>query len=571
MVLKVVIIGGVAGGATAATRARRLDEHAEIILFERGEFISFANCGLPYYLGGAIKNRWALQVTTPDHLRDRFNIDVRTLQEVVIIDQESKEVEVVDHRTGSKYTESYDKLLLTPGAEPIRPPLEGIDLESIFSVRTIPDTLKIDSFITQENARSAVIIGGGFIGLEMAENLRFRGLEVTIIELLDQVIPPLDKEMANQVEDHLRAKGVRLHLRDGVRSFRKDEGNLGGGRDGKIVVTTNGSTEFTCDLVILCIGVRPEVSIARSAGLELGERGGIKVDQNMRTSDPNIFAVGDAVEVKDLITDVQSLIPLAGPANKQARIAADNIMGRDSTYNGAQGTAILKVFDLTIAVTGGNEKTLQRNGIPHLASFTESASHATYYPGAFMMSIKLIFSPDDGKVLGAQIIGGGGVDKRIDVLATAIRAGMTVFDLQDIELAYAPPYSSAKDPVNMAGYVAGNILNRDVSVVHWKDLEKLNIKQDGDIGSDKETATHRLLDVRDPIELRTIGSIEGAVNIPVNELRSRMDELDKEKAWIVFCAVGQRGYVACRILIQNGFRCMNLSGGYRMYQGTSLV
>ncbi|MFH1539899.1 MAG: FAD-dependent oxidoreductase [bacterium] len=545
MVEKLVIVGGVAGGAGAATRARRLDENVEIVLFERGQYVSFANCGLPFYLGGEIKEHDDLIVANPEFLIFRYDIDVRISCEVTKIDREKKEVEVKDLRNNKVYTESYDKLILSPGAGPIRPPLEGIDLDTIFTIRSIPDIERIKNLVDGKKPESAVVVGGGFIGLEMAENLSARGVKVTIVEMLDQVMPPIDFDMAAIVHHHLRDKGVDLKLKDGVKSFRKD--------GEKTVVTTSGGSDIPCDLVVLSIGVKPENKLAKDAGLEIGERGGIKVDETLRTSDPDIFAVGDAIEVMDFVTRTPAQIPLAGPANRQGRIAAGNALGRNFTYKDTQGTAVVKVFDITVASTGSSEKLLKKLNIPHKVSYTHSASHAGYYPGAGMMAIKLMFAPDDGKVFGAQIVGRSGVDKRIDVIATAIRGGMTVYDLEDLELAYAPPYSSAKDPVNMAGFVAANLLRGDCENIYWNELKELDREE------------YVLLDLREKNEIEETDHLEGSIHIPLNELRNKLLELDNSKTYIPYCAIGLRGYVACRILIQNGFKAKNLSGGYRTY------
>lgn len=545
MPTKLLIVGGVAGGASTATRARRLNEDAEIILFERGEFISYANCGLPYYIGKEITERDDLLVTTPELLINRFNVDVRTFSEVTAIDRGNKQVTVRNHVENRTYTESYDKLVLCPGGRPIKPPLPGIDLDTVFSLWTIPDSDRIKAFIDEKKPRSAVVIGGGFIGLEMAENLIARGIEVTVVEMLDQVMPPLDFEMVSLVHSHIIENGCNLHLSDAVSSFRK-EGE-------RTFVTAKSGAEIECDLVILSIGVRPNNELARDAGLELGDRGGIRTNPHMQTSDPDIYAAGDVVEVKDFVSGQPAMIPLAGPANKQGRIVADNIFGRRSVFKGTQGSAVVKVFDMTVALTGNNEKTLKRYGIPYRISYTQSGSHASYYPGSQMMNVKLIFTPDDGKILGAQIVGMEGADKRIDVLATAIRAGMTVFDLEELELAYAPPYSSAKDPVNMAGFVASNILRKDVENVNWDELD----------GLDREE--YVLLDVREQDELDMHEMLEGAINIDLNELRRRLSELDKDKTYVIYCAMGQRGYIAYRMLSQHGFACRNLSGGYNAY------
>lgn len=544
---KLVIIGGVAGGATAAARARRLNEHAEIVLFERGEHISFANCGLPYYIGDVIKKRDALFVTTVEKFRERYNIDIRSNTEVTGIDRKNKRVEVTELGTGKTYTESYDKIILSPGAEPFKPPLEGIDLENIFTLRNIPDTDRIKAYVDGNGSGSAVIVGGGYIGVEMAENLARRGVKTTIIEMLEQILPPLDGEMAGIVEAHLKDKGIVCALGTGVVSFSKNEKG--------IVVKTDAGHEIECDVVILSAGVRPENQLAKQAGLDTGAGGSIKVDATMRTSDPDIYAVGDAVEVRDFVTGMPVMTPLAGPANKQGRIAADNAMGRRSLFRGTLGTSVLKAFDLTAAATGANEKRLKANNIPFLKTYIHSASHASYYPGASNLSIKLLFCPGSGKVLGAQIVGMDGVDKRIDVLATAIHGGMTVYDLEELDLAYAPPYSSAKDPVNVIGFVAANILKGDVETVEWNEVQDLDRERD------------IVLDLRNKDELKKFGMIEGAVHIPLPQLRNRVGELDPEKRYIPYCRQGMRSYVGYRILVQNGFDAKNLSGGYMTYQG----
>jgi NADPH-dependent 2,4-dienoyl-CoA reductase/sulfur reductase-like enzyme/rhodanese-related sulfurtransferase len=547
MSVKLLIIGGVAGGATAAARARRLHERAEIILFERGEHISFANCGLPYYIGKVIKERDDLLVTTAKALGDRYNIDIRIYTEVISIDPKNKQVQAKNTITGETYKESYDKLILAPGAEPVRPPLDGIDLDTVFNLRNIPDSDRIKAYVDENKTKLAVVVGGGYIGLEMAENLIERGVKTVILEMQDQVMAPLDYEMAAIVHAHLKKNGIQLELENSAKSFSK--------RGKRTIVTTSKGYDIECDMVILSIGVRPENKLAKEAGLSLGERGGIKVDATMRTSDPDIFAVGDAVEIRDLISGHPTMTALAGPANKQGRIAADNALGRKSIFRGTQGTAIAKIFDMTVASTGANEKTLKRNNIPYLVSYTHSGSHASYYPGAKLMAMKLIFSPSSGRILGAQIVGMEGVDKRIDVLATAIRGNMTIYDLEELELAYAPPYSSAKDPVNIAGFVAANILKGDIENIFWNELSTLD--RDENI----------FIDLRNKDELETAGVIEGALHIPLNELRKKLPELDKDKTYIPFCAVGQRAYLGHRILVQNGFRSKNLSGGYRTYLG----
>lgn len=545
MGIKLVIVGGVAGGATAAARARRVSEDAEIVVFERGEYISFANCGLPYYIGNVIKKRAHLLLATPKEFKQRYNIDVRIFSEVVDLNAKEKTVEIKNTVTGEKYKESYDRLILSPGAEPIKPPLEGIELENIFHLRNIPDSDRIKKIVDERNPRRAVVVGGGFIGLEMAENLTERGVKTTIVEILDQVMPSLDYEMATLIHDHLEAKNVELELENGVKSFSK--------ASDRMLVTTQKGGEIECDLVLLSLGIRPENTLAIQADLKIGPTGGIAVDDTMRTSDPNIYAVGDAVEVRDIVTGFPTLTALAGPANKQARIAADNALGRKSIFTGTLGTSVVKVFDMVLASTGANEKFLKKHDIPYLVSYTHSGSHAGYYPGATNTSIKILFSPGTGKVLGAQIVGKIGVDKRIDVLATAIRAKMTVFDLQELELAYAPPYSSAKDPINICGFVAANILKGDMEIAHWSELDAL--QKNGEV----------LIDLRTQFELNHMGKIEGALHIPIDNLRSRLSELDKQKNYIPFCAIGFRGYLAHRILVQNGFKSRNLSGGFMTY------
>jgi CoA-disulfide reductase len=544
--MKVIIVGGVAGGASAAARLRRLDENAEIILFEKGEYISFANCGLPYYIGGVIKEKDKLLVQTPEDMSRRFNIDVRTKSEVISIVPNKKEVFVRDLTNNKEYSEAYDKLILSPGAEPIKPDIPGADDSRVFTLRNIPDTYAIKDYIDQHKPRRAVVVGGGFIGIEVAENLHARGINVTIVELADHIMGQIDYEMAAIVHNHLHSKNVELYLKDGVNAIQPVNDHL--------AVVLNSGKSIDTDMVVMGIGVKPDIKLAKDAGLAIGARGGIKVDQYMRTSDPNIYAVGDAVEVKDFISGQDTVIPLAGPANKQGRIAADNIAGRSSIYEGTQGTSIAKVFDMTVAATGNNERQLERSGIKYQKSIIHPNSHASYYPDALPISIKLIFSPDDGRILGAQAVGYDGVDKRIDVIATAIRAGMTVYDLEKLELAYAPPYSSAKDPVNMAGFVAANILKGDCDVFHWDEVDKRD--------SDKTV----LIDVRTPLEYN-MGTIAGAINIPVDDLRDRLDEIPKDKEILVFCQVGLRGYLACRILKQHGFaNVKNLSGGYRTYE-----
>lgn len=537
---KVIIVGGVAGGASAAARLRRLDENAEIVLFERGKYISFANCGLPYYIGQIIKNRDDLLVQTPEKFKARFNIDVRVNSEVTDIDCKNKQVKIKDLSSQETYSEKYDKLILSPGAEPSRPPIEGIDSSNIFTLRSIPDADAINDFVTEQKPKRAVVVGGGYIGLEMAENLRHRGLLVAIVEMLDQVMPTLDKEMAASLHEHLHEQSVALWLSDGVAGFRQS--------NSKLIVALKSGMELSCDMAVLAIGVKPEVKLAKQADLQIGSTGGIKVNENLQTTDPDIFAIGDAIEVEHFVLKKPVLIPLAGPANRQGRIAADNISGRNVKYKGTQGTAILKVFDLTVAMTGATEKDLKKTGIEYEKAYIHPANHVGYYPGAHQMHIKILFGRPEGKVLGVQIVGKDGVDKKIEVFATAIRFGSTVFELQDLELAYAPPYGSGKDVVNMAGFVAGNILDNTAAIKHFEQLNKDDF----------------LLDVRSPAEVER-GSISRAVNIPVNQIREKLDELPKDKAVNIYCAVGIRSYIASRILRQQGFDAKNLSGGYSSY------
>lgn len=544
-VSKVLIIGGVAGGASAAARLRRLNEHVEIILFEKGEYISFANCGLPYYIGGDIQNKADLTLQTPLGFKKRFNIDVRTFNEVTAIDKEKKTVTVLNHNTNETYEETYDILLLSPGAEPIRPNIEGINLSRVFTLRNIPDTYRIKDYIDNAAPKTAAVIGGGYIGVEMAENLVQAGLSVTIVEMQNQVIAPLDFDMASILHNELERNGVTLKLETALEKIEEQGSSLK-------VVTNKGA--FDADMVILAIGVKPETKIAAEAGLKLSQRGALIVDDNMKTSDDFIFAAGDAVEVTDFIANEKAVIPLAGPANKQGRIAADNICGIKSEYRGTQGSAILKVFNLTAASTGITEKTAKRLGLNYEKSFTVSASHAGYYPGAKEMFIKTIFDKDNGKILGAQIVGSEGVDKRCDVIAAAINFKASVNDLTKLELCYAPPYSSAKDPVNMAGYVAENILNGISKIFHYHDISSL--PKDGSVN---------LIDTRTKGEYR-LGHIDGFINIPVDSLRERMNEIDKSKPVYIVCQVGLRGYLACRILAGYGYDCYNLSGGYALYK-----
>lgn len=544
--MKILIIGGVAGGATAAARLRRMDENAQIILFERGEYVSYANCGLPYYIGGTISERDRLFVQTVDGFINRFNIDIRVRSEVTSFDLKDKTVKVHDIATNRDYIESYDKLIISTGAEPIKPPMPGIEDSRIFSLRNVPDMDKIKSYINQHKPRRAVVIGGGFIGLEMVENLHDAGLDITLIEKSNQVMAPIDFSMASIVHRHLIQKNVSLLLEEDVEQFESIEDGI------NVVLESGGSV--TADMVILSIGVRPEVKLAKDAGLQLGSMGGIKVDDYMQTSDNSVYALGDATEVFNPIIDKHTLVPLAGPANKQARIVADNILeGNKYIYKGTIGTSIAKVFDLTVAAAGASSKLLNREKIEHISSYTHGSSHAGYYPEALPLSIKIIFSPEDGRLLGAQVVGYDGVDKRIDLFAQVIKKGGTIYDLQEIEHAYAPPYSSAKDPVNMAGFVAENILKGKVNIIQWRDI--LNV----------DKAEAMIIDSRTKEEY-DFGHIEGAINIPVDEIRSRLNEMPRDKKIIVYCAVGLRGYIASRILMQHGYTDVyNLSGGYRTY------
>jgi NADPH-dependent 2,4-dienoyl-CoA reductase/sulfur reductase-like enzyme/rhodanese-related sulfurtransferase len=539
---RVLIVGGVAGGASCAARLRRLDETAEIVLFERGPDVSFANCGLPYYVGGVIEKESALRVADATLLNERYAIDVRTRNEVVSIDPKTKKVEVRDLATSRLYSESYDALVLSPGATPLRPALPGIDSPGIFTLRSIPDARTIKEWIDSRQARRAVVVGGGFIGLEMAENLVHRGLQVTIVEMLDQVLPPMDPEMAAIVAERLRAQGITLALADGVAGFEY-------GMDTPLVVRTQSGAMFPADIVILSIGVRPETALAKEAGLEIGPRGGIRVDSQMRTSDPAIWAVGDAVEVIDQVTAQPGLVPLAGPANRQGRIAADAICGRGSTFRTVQATAICGVFGLAVATTGASEKSLRRAGVTDYEKiYLHPNQHAGYYPGAKPIHIKLLFCKSDGRILGAQAVGEDDVARRIDVIAMAIQLGGSVFDLEEGELCYAPQFGGAKDPVNFAGMIAADVLRGDMPTVHW---------------SDPATPETVYLDVREPAEVQA-GSIPDALHIPLGSLRKRIDEVPSSTDLRVFCAAGMRGYVATRMLNQRGKRARNVSGGYRL-------
>ena len=537
---KVLIVGGVAGGASAAARLRRLDEHAEIIMFERDEYISFANCGLPYYIGEAITERSKLIVQTPEAMKARFHIDVRNHSEVIKVDTDQKKV-TVNSKSKGVYEERYDYLILSPGAKAIRPKIPGIQSNKIFTLRNIPDTDYIKGYVDQKGVTSAVVIGGGFVGVEMAENLRERGLNVSLVEAAPHILAPFDTDMVVNLEKEMIENGVQLILNDGVKGFEEQEN--------QISVSLNSNRELITDLVILAIGVTPETTFLKDSGIEFGPRGHIIVNEKMETNKEGVYAVGDAVEVIDFITKQKTAIPLAGPANKQGRIAADNVAGLTSTYKGTQGTSIIKVFELTAASTGANERTLQKANIPFKVIYIHPVSHASYYPGAMPMSLKLIFN-EAGKILGAQGVGYEGVDKRIDVIATVIRLNGTIDDLAELELSYAPPFSSAKDPVNMAGFVAQNVLAGISNVAAWKDIEQY--MDDSSI----------LVDVRSEEEYLN-GHIEGAINIPVDQLRERLGELDKNKTIIEYCQVGLRGYIADRILQQNGFKVYNITGGFK--------
>jgi NADPH-dependent 2,4-dienoyl-CoA reductase/sulfur reductase-like enzyme/rhodanese-related sulfurtransferase len=538
---KVIIVGGVAGGASAAARLRRLDEKAQIILLERGPYISYANCGLPYFIGDVIPKKESLFVVTPSLFSNRFRVDVRINHEVIKINRTRKEVEIVDRTKNITYTEDYDILVLSPGAEPIRPPIEGVHSEGVFTLRTVNDAENIKEFITTRKVQSASIIGAGAIGIEVAENLNLKGIKLTLIDMLNQVLPFIDPEMSYYVIEHLKDKNIEVLL--GRKLIKITKNNNG------LKLSLDSGEEITCDMALLSIGIKPEVKLAKEAGLEIGPHGGIKVNEYLQTSDPFIYAIGDAIEVKDFITGEETIIPLAGPANRQGRIVADNICGRKVPYRGTLPTVILKVFDLTVAATGANEKTLKAKNIPYEKIYLHPFDHATYYPGATQMHIKLLFNPNNGNILGAQIIGKNGVDKRIDVLATSIRGKMTVFDLQYLDLAYSPPYGSGKDVINMIGFVATNVLENLVKITHWDSVKESDL----------------LLDVRSPVEVAA-NPVKGAINIPLNDLRNRLKDLPKDKPIKVFCEVGLRSYIACRILTQNGFEAYNLSGGYLTYK-----
>ena len=541
---RILIVGGVAGGASCATRARRLSEGARIILFEKGPFVSFANCGLPYYVGDVINKEEALLVATPDLFRKRFNIEVRLNSEVTSIDRERSEIEVVEFASDRRYREKYDALVLSPGASPIRLPVPGAELPGIFTIRNIPDSRQIREWIAKSEAKRAMVVGGGFIGLEMTENLARLGLEVTVAEIQPQVMPLMDPEMIAPVHEELRRHGVSLRLGDEVAGFERLP-------DGSIWVRMKSGKGEKTDIVIMGVGVRPETKLARDAGLEIGELGGIRVNDRMATSDPKIWAVGDAVEVRDFVTGKWALMPLAGPANRQGRLAADVIMGRDRRFRGSQGTIVCGVFDLTVASVGPSEKTLRRLGLweKYEKIYLYPGHHANYFPGAKPLSLKLIFSKEDGRVAGAQAVGQQGVDKRIDVISMAIQNNATVFDLEEAELCYAPQFGSAKDPVNMAGMIASNVIRGDAGVAHWEHLQ----------GADAF-----ILDVREPSEFAK-GHIDNAANIPLNDLRARMVELPRDREIWAYCFVGQRSYYAARTLSQHRFDVKTLSGGYKTH------
>lgn len=540
---KIIIVGGVAGGASTAARLRRLDENVDIIMVEKGEYISFANCGLPYYIGETIDERGKLIVQTVEEMSSKFNLDIRNLNEVISIDKENKKVKINNYRTNEEYEETYDTLVLSPGAAPLKPVIPGInECDNLFTLRNIPDTDKIKSYVDNNKPKHVTVIGGGFIGLEMAENLHARGIDITLVEAGEQVMAPLDIEMASIIHEHLIDKNVELILKDGVSAFESK---------GKKIILSSGK-EITTDMIILSIGVKPETTIAREANLNLNERGAIVVDKFMKTSDPSIYALGDAVEVMDFVNKKPTMIPLAWPANRQGRIVADNICGKNTEYKGTLGSSVAKVFDYTVATTGNNEKILKRLGIAYETIHIHPGSHAGYYPGSFPIAFKLLFDPKSGKIFGAQGVGLDGVEKRIDVLSAAIKGNFTVFDLQDFEPCYAPPYNSAKDPVNMLGYYASNIIEGFEKTIQWNEIDKL----------DKEKSL--IIDVREEFELVT-GGFDNSIHIPLGQLRSRLNEIPKDKNIYVTCQVGLRGYVACRILEQNGIRCANIDGGVKTY------
>ncbi len=546
---KVVVVGGVAGGASAAVRVRRLDESAQVILLERGSYISFANCGLPYYIGDAIKKRNNLLVQTPKAMKARFNVDVRIDSEAVKIDTKAKTVEVKNHATGETYTESYDKLILSPGASPVVPPIPGLGECNVFTVWSIPDTDRIKEYVTARQLKSAVVVGGGFVGIEMVENLHALGLEVTVVEMLDQVMNNVDKDMAQFVHMELAANGVSLFLGEKVTAFHMD--------GDQTVVNLGSGKSLAADLVIMAAGIKPNSELALAAGLALGERGHIVTNEFLQTSDPDVYAVGDAIEVEDFITHTRTAVPLAGPANKQGRIAADNVCGLASKYLGTQGTSVARVFGKTVASTGLTEKALLRAGNkPYddfLVVYSHPFNHATYYPGSTQIHMKLLFAPGDGKILGAQAVGMDGTDKRIDVIATCIRYGGVAPDLARLELAYAPPYNTAKDPVNFLGFIAENVLAGKMGIIQWHELENL------------DTSKYQLVDVRTAKENEE-GAIPGSLLVPVDDIRASLDKFDKNKTALVYCRVGLRAYIATRILEQNGIKARNVTGGWLTWE-----
>jgi NADPH-dependent 2,4-dienoyl-CoA reductase/sulfur reductase-like enzyme/rhodanese-related sulfurtransferase len=546
---RVLIVGGVAGGASCAARLRRIDESLEIAIFDRGPYVAFANCGLPYYVGDVIADEQALLVASPEMFRERFNIQVHTNTDVIGIDRLARTILVRDLHTGYSRTERYDALVLSPGAAPIRPPLPGVDLPGVFAVRNIPDSRRIRSWIADRRASTAVVIGGGFIGLEMVENLIHRGLSVAVLEKMPQVMPPLDPEVAVPLMEHLIERAVRLHLGDGLARIDKDA-------EGPLVVVAESGKRFPADLVILAIGVQPEGDLAKAAGLKIGSRGGIVVDAQMRTSDPHIWSVGDAVEVPDVLTGQETVLPLAGPANRQGRVAAESIGGRATQFRGVQATAVVSVLGLTVASTGASEKGLKRAGVTSFGKvYLHPGHHAGYYPGARPIHLKLLFSVPDGRILGAQAIGLEGVEKRIDVIATAIQFRGTVHDLAEAELCYAPQFGASKDPVNLAGMLAENVLNGDMPVADWLEVDRTDAL---------------LLDVREPDEFAA-GHIPHAINLPLSQMRGRYAELPTNREIWTYCGVGQRAYFASRFLAQHGYQSKNLSGGYSTYQAFSAV
>jgi NADPH-dependent 2,4-dienoyl-CoA reductase/sulfur reductase-like enzyme/rhodanese-related sulfurtransferase len=556
---RLVIVGGVAGGASAAARARRLCEACTITVLERGPHVSFANCGLPYFVGGEIVQPDDLLVQTPETLRARFNLDVRVLTEVVGIDRAARRLKVRELASGREYEQPYDALVLSTGASPLKPPIPGIDRPGHFTVRNIPDVERIMAWTKDCRACRAVVVGGGYIGLEMAEQLvRHGGLSVTVVEALPQVMAPLDPEMAAWLHAELQANGVALQLGDAVAAFELPSPAEHARAS---IVALRSGRRLEADTVVLGLGVRPETALAKTAGLELGALGGIRVDEHLQTGDAAIWAVGDAIEVRDAVTGAWSLVPLAGPANRQGRIAADNILGRTASYHGTLGTAVLRLFSLTAGCTGANEKSLRKAGMAFHALHLHPGSHAGYYPGAEPIAMKILFAPDNGRLLGAQLVGRDGVDKRLDVLATALRAGMTVHDLAELELAYAPPFGSAKDPVNLAGMAAQNVLNGNVQLAQWNEIKAVTSDRNG-------AAAPALLDVRRADE-RAQGFIPGSLHIPLDQLRARLNELPRDREIVVYCRTGQRSYFACRILAQHGFRVRNLAGSYRTWHAAT--